>query len=328
MYCLLMNIHEYRKKRLKWYNHLINVLLVLTLSLVIMSVVSIGMLQSTLNYFEGRSQPISDRVVGIISESADELLSPDAADPNQNLCDTINLDEITDQAMRLEIEKRCAIGPVTMDDIPKGLVEFEVKDMTANLKTKLEEIYNQKLAEGKAFLSNLQEKHWYLKLGVLDLAFAFLIVLFFINNDLVLTINYLSKKLLFLVPIVFLLPYLLFKNNFLVWVFDKVNVADLIEMPLPVNPNIIIEKVSELISNEFAMFYGQFLIYAFVAFFAGLILWLGNKYYILPFFARKHGYIDDKPETEVSGVQAKPEQPKEVKTKLPAKPNPTKKSTK
>ncbi|MFH1771165.1 MAG: hypothetical protein ABH828_06450 [archaeon] len=279
-----MNIKDYRKKRLKWYNRAINFILWIVMSFVIISIISIGMMEATINHFEMRSDAVTDKVTTTVIEFAEDYIAQE-------------------------------IG----DTIPEDQLEIHIGNVSQQLKPKIQGEYDKRITEGKAFLNNLKQDNPFMGLVYLNLMFFFLLILFFVNNDLVLTVNYLSRKLVLLVPALFVLPYLLFKSNLLAKFAGIVGSLYFIQMPIPVDPKAIFAKALELVSGELALFYSKFLPYALVAMFAGLVLWFGNRFYILPFFAKKHGYVEGK-EEKTEEKEEKKETKKKTSEKTKKKP--------
>ncbi|MFH1589831.1 MAG: hypothetical protein ABIB43_04660 [archaeon] len=270
-----MNIRQYRAKRLNKYNKAINLVLWLALGFVVISIVGIGMMRITLDYFETRGNAISTNMTGVVSETARDYVEQE------------------------------------LGDLPEDVIESQIQRITEDLTPSIEKNYNESIDEGQAFLEEKQKEHPILKLQILNFLFALLLVLFFVNNDLVLTIDYLSKKLLTLVPILFIIPYFLFKSDFLLGVMAKVDFVKYLNFPIDIDPKAILLKSIELMSDELAMFYLQFMPYALVAIFVGLILWFGNRFFLLPFFAQKHGYINE----EAEAIKKKIKEEKKEKKK-------------
>ncbi|MFC2135146.1 hypothetical protein ACFLTH_11055 [Bacteroidota bacterium] len=294
-----MDIHDYRKKRLKRYNRVLNFFLGIMLSFVIFSLIGVGMFEASFRHFESRGNIFPVQINDFLHETASEFLQqeveaqtleiPDNL-PEGDLCTQLNIVDIPDEYSTIA-EEICAEGPVTREDLPAIAIEMELDRFKEEMKPEIQSKYNESITNGKLLMEDLKQQYPFMRMHVLTLMFSFLLVLYFFNNDIVLTINYIAKKLVYLVPVIFILPYFMFKFDFLKFIVRQIDISRLANLPAPIDPKVVVIKAVEMVSNEMALFYLEFLPYAFLALSAGLILWFGNIHYLIPFFVKKYNFL-------------------------------------
>ncbi len=318
------------------------------MSLVMISFLVIAMAEETFNYFEDKGDEITDNIVGVIASSAQEFFSgielqqlvgdeimPEGMPESSDMCGSLDTMEFPDEEIRAMIEQRCMEGEAkgmsfvgVMPDT-EGLiqeaVDVRIAEFEESLKESIKEGFDIGIMEGRGFIKEYTSQFFFLELRILALAFAFLLLLYFLNNDLVIFINYLAKELVAVLTIIFLFPYIVFKTNVFGWFLEKVDILGMLEFPLPVNPQLVIAKIVEAISAEFTSFYGQYVQYAGVAVLAGIILMIGNKFILMPLFLKrmvekKEEKIEEKKEELKEKKEEKKEKPrKKVKKKTTKK---------
>jgi len=265
----------------------------------------------------------------------DEIM-PEGMLESGEMCGSLDTMELPDEEIRAMIEKRCMEGEVegmpvvgVMPDT-EGLiqeaVDVRIAEFEESLKESIKKGFDIGIMEGRGlFIKEYTIKYSFLELRILALAFAFLLLLYFLNNDLVIFINYLAKELVAVLTIIFLFPYIVFKTNVFGLFLEKVDILGMLEFPLPVNPQLVIAKIVEAISAEFTSFYGQYVQYAGVAVLAGVILMIGNKFILMPLFLKrmvekKEAKIEEKKEELKEKKEEKKEKPKKkVKKKTTKK---------
>lgn len=280
-----MHIQEYRQKVLKKHNKWIDLFLLLFISLTITGLIFVGMSESMIKHFEDRSDVIAGDITSFLSDNSEELLAGQTQ--GDNLCKTFNF-SLLDDASKQVIQDRCAEGPITMADIPPELIQEQIISHNRNLKSEVKTRFDEQIAMKKDSLENMEKKYPFLNMYLLNVIFSVLLVLYLVNNDLVITIHYLARKLVFLVPVLFILPYFLFRLNVLSSFINGESFGNLVQTPIPINTVMIVDKVVALMSSEMTLFYEQFLLYAVLGLFVGLMLWFINEHYLLPMFAKKH----------------------------------------
>ncbi len=284
-----MNIHEYRNKVLKKHNKIIDFFLLLLLSLTITGLIFIGLGEAMIAHFEDRTGELSGEIAGFISSNQDELIIEELQ--GQDLCDSFDFSEL-DENSRQIVEARCAQGPVVLEDMPEGMIDSQMNSLMQDVKPQVQAQLDRQIAAKKDSFENLKSKYPFLKMHVLNIIFAVLLLIYLLNNDLVITLHYIARKLMILVPVLFILPYMMFRLDVLSTFIDPSAFNSVLQGPIPINTNLLIEKVLQLLSSEMTLFYSQFLIYAVIGAFAGATLWFCNKHYILPLFAEKHGLLE------------------------------------
>ncbi len=326
-----MNIHEYKSKKLHWYNRLINLFLIILLSGAILSFISLAMMKDTIDFFEDKSSELAnattDIVVGSIEELIsgieiqDEIQSEYLSDlPEGDICQSLDRIIVKEDAIRELIENKCKEGPLDSKTLVDEAMDLRLEEMKEDIREEIETNLNESLNQGSSLIETTQEKIPFFTLINLGLIIIVLLGFYWWNNDLVILINYVAKKMVFIVTLLICLPYIVFKTNLLGLLMQKMDLVNMMNLPVPVNPQAMFSEAIEIVSQQFAAFYSQYLIFALITLILGITLWIVNKVYILPYFDQK---LADKIATE-AGL----EKPKEKAEKEEKKSKSTKKANK
>jgi len=334
------------------------------MSLIIIAFIVLGMAEESIVYFEDRGDAVAAKFVDLISGSAGELFSglevetmigdEFAAElPEGNLCDSLDkiefgggmpregmydrvppegmdgmppdMMDFNEEELRAMMEERCAEGSVDKNNLVAGAMEVQFAEFSNELSDSIQEGFEVGITESRAFLGDFKSRVYpFLDMRILSGILLILLIFYFINNDLVIVIHYIAKELVFVVTLVFLLPYVLFKTNVIGLLFEKVDLIGMLNLQLPINPQLILARAIEIVSSEMLGFYEQYLIYALVAFIAGIVLLIGNNAFLMPFFAKKLGEaklkkVDEVKKKAEEGKEEVKEEKKEAPKKKPKK---------
>lgn len=320
-----MKFRDYKKKRLKRRNHVINFFLLLLLSLTILALVVIGYVNASLNHFDERSDEISESLASVVIDNIDYDSSDftDAIRSNvpveippefeEDPCRFLGL--VDDPDIADVMRDMCGDGMVDLDEFAQEAFKAKVLDYQDEVRDTMSLELDNSISEGRQKMNSLSDKYFFLNFQILSIILAILLLLHMFNNDFVITLDYISKKMIYLVGFLFILPYFFAKANLLSEPLKHMDLSRLFQnLPIPLNVDQLLISIMDLLSVEFAAFYAQYLPYSIGMFVGGFALFFGNRYFILPNFA-KHLAPETKPASKPKKAKVKSSAKKKSKKK-------------
>ncbi|MBU1854228.1 MAG: hypothetical protein KKF89_00765, partial [Nanoarchaeota archaeon] len=132
-----MKISDYKKRKLQWYNRLINAFLILGLSLVLILLLTLTVSESTIKHFEDNAENLSSELASVVIENVDDMLSDDDIQdvmvehnldelPEGDLCEYSDQIETDDEDVLFVFERECANGSLDRETMIDAVLDVKM----------------------------------------------------------------------------------------------------------------------------------------------------------------------------------------------------------